>query len=191
MQEEYANIQEIWRHHLDLLDHRRTELQDHYVDQGGDLKVFYSVLQASRLHQTPINASSSAFQGSVMEIKTKDEKRDDNDDSDDDEEGGVAGDEEGREDSAPVKTAANFISQSAIRDAELPLLPQGFEDSLQVSLVKWSSLPFLSVCLSVCLIVFLGVNARCLYAITFFVMISHDPLHMLCSIVLPCATTCK
>lgn len=46
--EEFASVLENWHHRLDVLTHRRTELQDHFTDQGGDLKAFFSVFDNSR-----------------------------------------------------------------------------------------------------------------------------------------------
>lgn len=124
VQEEYTTIQDIWRHHLDLLDYRRTELQDHYIDQGGDLKVFYSVLQTSRLHSTP-NSSQSLSQGDIRDIERKEEVEEE----EEEEEGVKSTSGELR---APVKTAEDFISLAALRDAEPPMLPKDFEKELEV-----------------------------------------------------------
>jgi hypothetical protein len=131
--EEYTTIQDIWKHHLDLLDYRRTELQDHYIDQGGDLKVFYTVLHTSRCEHAPPPSSSSLSSSSLSSSTSTFIA----------EEGGGETEElEGTEEeladgsaesfSPPVKKAADFVSQSTLANAQLPCLPEGFEDALQV-----------------------------------------------------------
>jgi hypothetical protein len=106
--EEYGTIEAMWRHHMDLLDHRRTELQDHYIDQGEDLKVFYTVLLASRADSTSPSSSSS---GEEVEVEG-----------------------EGEEAHAPVKKALDFVPMSSLNDVQLPVLPLDFEATLQVLL---------------------------------------------------------
>jgi hypothetical protein len=126
VQEEFATLQAITSHHLDLLDYRRTELQDHYVDLGGDLKVFFTVLLASR--QDPAHTfSASPPSLASAQLRSEEDKEEE-----EEEEEALSGA------SCAGKRALDFVPAS-LQGVEAPSLPEGFEEALKV--LHWAVTP--------------------------------------------------
>ena len=92
--DEFSTMKDKWRHYLELLDHRRSELQDHYTDQGGDLKVFYDLFHASMDEETRQTDEIVLRSTNENDIQPQ----------------------------SPQKIASNFVSASIIEKAEPPTL---------------------------------------------------------------------
>lgn len=111
MQEEFSNAQENWNHNIDLLHHRSAELQEHYEEQGEDIGVFFEILGESR-GDTSVTAGSDS-----MDVE----------DDVNDKEGieGMESEEPGGQDLVATKVPHGFLK--GMKEAELPMLPKGFE----------------------------------------------------------------
>lgn len=128
-QEEYVQAQESWNHHLNLLHHRSGELQEHYEDQGGDIKVFFEVLTKSRDEKNNYFQSlSGPGPGPAREVEGGHDCMDiEAEDDLEDAKGTSESEDENQEDdvNSNLKVPHGFLN-GLMEDIELPVLPKGF-----------------------------------------------------------------
>ena len=108
VQAEYSIAKEEWKHNIALLHHRCGELQEHYEEQGGDLKAFYEVLTKNRRDITSQDYPHPEHSGQEY------------DDGQNEKEISV---EKNELDVSPTMVAADFVSKSDLDNLSIPVIP--------------------------------------------------------------------